>query len=330
MKSRSFIIFVLLAAIVFGGLALYGDLPDLLDQVVSFPASYWAAALGLTLANYMLRLVRWNYFLKLLGIKVGFRNSTIIFVSGLSMALSPGRVGELGKSYYLKEKLGVPVALSSAAVITERITDVIAVVLLSSWGLLLIPYGWTVMPLILGSTALGIAFLVMPWGNDLLLRLPLPERVRPFIVRSKSAFQQVLSPKPLVAAVGLSLLAWASEGIAFWLVLEGLDTTVSLGQAISVYAAATLLGAITLLPGGLVGTEGGMVALLQQLDINNTVASTATIIIRVCTLWFGVGLGILALAYLQLFMPKAWSGQAGCTTTSQPAITAEEGNIYGR
>ncbi len=262
----------------------------------------------------MIRLVRWNYFLKLLGIKVGHRNSAIIFVSGLSMALSPGRVGELGKSYYLKEKLGVPVALSSAAVITERITDLIAVVLLSSWGLLLIPYGWT----------------VMPWGNDLLLRLPLPERVQPFIIRSKSAFQQVLSPKPLVVAVGLSLLAWASEGLAFWLVLEGLDTTVSLGQAISVYAAATLLGAITLLPGGLVGTEGGMVALLQQLNVNNTLASTATVIIRVCTLWFGVGLGILALAYLQLFMPKVRSGQAGCITTSQPTFTAEEGNMYGR
>jgi len=296
--------FAVLGVAVFAGLALYGDLPELLGEISSFPIAYWFMALGLALANYLFRLARWHYYLKLLGVKIGLGASTVIFISGLSMAISPGRLGELAKSYFLKEKLDVPVALSSTAVVTERITDLISVLLLSLWGLTLIPYGWVVALAVLAAFAIFILLVVSPWGSDKLLRLPMPRRWRPFLSTSRDAFRQVFSVKPLVVALLLGTLAWSAEGCAMWLVLRGLDTTVSLGHAVSIYAAATLLGAITMLPGGLVGTEGGMVALLQQLGLTRTHASTATFIIRVCTLWFAVLIGLLALVYVQAHMPR--------------------------
>ena len=304
MKRRDLITFALLGIVVFAGLAFYGDLPELLDQLFEFPAVYWLMALGLALVNYVIRWIRWHYYLHLLGIKPGVWISSTIFVSGLAMAISPGRVGELAKSYYLKEKLDVPVSRSSAAVITERFTDMIAILLLSSWGLFLVPFGWIAFPLVLIFAAMLIIFLVSPWGTEKVQMLPVPKGLKSFLFTSREAFQQVLSPKPLVLAVALSLLAWLAEGTAMWLVLQGLDTSVSYGEAVSIYAAATLLGALTLLPGGLVGTEGGMIALLLQADLSNTEATTATFIIRICTLWFAVGIGILGMAYVQFMLPK--------------------------
>ena len=304
MKRRGLIIFAVLGMVVFLGLAFYGDLPEVLGQISSFPLSYWIMALGLALANYLFRLARWHYYLKLLGIKIGIGASAAVFMSGLSMAISPARLGELAKSYFLREKRDVPVALSAAAVVAERITDLVAVLLLSLWGLTLVPYGWAVALVILAGFGLFILFVVSPWGSAKLLRLPLPRRWRPFLTTSRDAFQQVFSLKPLAAAMTLGVLAWFAEGCALWLVLRGLDVTGSLGQAVSIYAVATLLGAITMLPGGLVGTEGGMVALLRQLGLTNTQASAATFIIRLCTLWFAVLIGLLALAYVQLYMPR--------------------------
>ena len=99
-------------------------------------------------------------------------------------------------------------------------------------------------------------------------------------------------------------MAWLAEGAALWFVLQGLNAPASFGSAVSIYAAATLLGALTLLPGGLVGTEGSMIALLQQLDLSSAEASVATIIIRICTLWFAVGIGILGMMYVHFLMPK--------------------------
>ena len=304
MKRRGLITFVILFVLVFVGLALYGDLPELLTQISSFPVVYWFMVLGLALANYLLRLLRWHYYLMTLQINIGLGASSAIFMSGLSMAISPGRVGELAKSYYLKEKLDVPVARSAAAVVAERVTDLISVLLISLWGLTLVPYGWAVAVSIL--LALGVFALIVfsPWGNGVILRLPLPRRWKPFLSTSRDALKAVFSIRPLAVAVVLGLLAWFAEGCGLWLVLRGLDATVSIGQAASIYAVATLIGAITMLPGGLVGTEGSMIALLQQLDLTKTSASAATFIIRVCTLWFAVLIGVLALLYVQVFMSR--------------------------
>ena len=304
MKRRGLITFVVLAIAVFAGLALYGDLPELLNQVSSFPVGYWFIVLGLAGANYLFRLVRWHYYLRVLGIKIGVPASAVIFMSGLSMAISPGRVGELAKSYYLKAKLDVPVARAATAVVAERVTDLVSVLLLSVWGLTLVPYGWVVAVVIFVGFAAFLAVVVSPLGTDVLARLPMPQRWRPFLTTSRDSLQLILSPRPLLVALVLSGLAWLAEGIGLWVVLKGLGADASLGEAVSIYAVATLLGAVTMLPGGLVGTEGGMIALLQHIGLTKTPASAATLIIRLCTLWFAVVIGLVALLYVQVYMPK--------------------------
>ena len=90
--------------------------------------------MGWALANYALRLVRWHYYLNVVGIRIGLLPSAWVFVAGLSMVISPGRVGELTKSYFLKDKLDVPVARSAAVVVAERVMDVASVLLLSAWA----------------------------------------------------------------------------------------------------------------------------------------------------------------------------------------------------
>lgn len=304
MRRRGLIIFAALGVLVFAGLAFYGDLPELLEEISSLPVVYWLAVLGLALSNYLIRLLRWHYYLSLLGVRIGLWTSAAIFLSGLSMAISPGRVGELAKAYLLKEKLDAPVALSSTVVITERITDVVSVLLLSLWGLTLVPYGWAVALVVFGVFAGFILLVATARGSRLLLRLPLPSRWRPFLGASRDAFQNLLSPRPFAIGLVLGAMAWFAEGLGLWLVLRGLDATASLGEAVSIYSAATLLGAITMLPGGLVGTEVGMVALLKQVDLTKIQASSATVIIRLCTLWFAVLVGTLAVIYVQVFMPR--------------------------
>ena len=227
-----------------------------------------------------------------------------IFLSGLSMAISPGRVGELAKSYFLKDKFDVPVARSAAVVVAERITDLLSVLLLSLWGLTLIPYGWAVAMAVLAAFGTFALLVISPWGSARLFRLPLPGRWRPFLSISRDALHSIFSLKPLMIAMMLGVAAWLAEGCALWLVLRGLGASASLGQAVSIYGVATLLGAVTMLPGGLVATEGGLIALLQQVDIAKTPASTATFIIRVCTLWFAVLIGLLALVFVQVYLPR--------------------------
>ena len=93
--------------------------------------------------------------------------------------------------------------------------------------------------------------------------------------------------------------AWCGEGVAWWLGLRGSGSDVALARGLPTDAAATLVGAVTALLGGLVGTEGSMLAFLQQSGVTRAAASAGTVLVRLVTLWFAVAVGLLALLALR-------------------------------
>ena len=100
-----------------------------------------------------------------------------------------------------------------------------------------------------------------------------------------------------VAAIGV--VAWLCECVGFAAIVNAFPGChVGLGLAMAIYAATTIAGALSFLPGGLVVTEGAMtLLLLQSADhMDQATAIDATLLIRIATLWLGlvVGLGFLA------------------------------------
>ena len=311
---------ILLTVVVFVGLFSYGDFRDLGGQLSRFPVIYLLAALGLAFANYALRFLRWSYYLHFLKIEVPFVSSVLVFLAGLAMAITPGKAGELIKSYLLRDRIGVPIAESAPVVVMERLTDVIAVVLLALMGLALLPLPvLLVVAVVLGLLA-GIVALIATRRGDRIFELPLIRRWSGSLRTSAEGMRRLAGPRPLVVAVILGLGAWFCEGLALWVVLEGLDAHVSLLRALSIYAAATLVGAVSALPGGLIGTEGSMLAMLQQSGVAKGAATAGTLLVRLVTLWFAVALGMLALFLLNRLRPNANLQQCG---TDQAALHAK-------
>ena len=306
---------ILLTVVVFVGLFSYGDFRDLGGQLSRFPVSYLLAALGLAFANYALRFLRWSYYLHFLKIDVPFASSLLVFLAGLAMAITPGKAGELIKSYLLRDRVGVPIAESAPVVVMERLTDVIAVVLLALMGLALLPLQvLLVVAVVLGLIA-GIVALILTRRGDRIFDLPLIRRFGSSLRTSAQGMRRLTGPRPMVVAGILGLGAWFSEGLALWVVLEGLDAHVSLLRALSIYAAATLVGAVSALPGGLIGTEGSMLAMLRQSEVTKGAATAGTLLVRLATLWFAVALGMLALLFLNRLRPSANLQQCGSDRT---------------
>ena len=74
--------------------------------------------------NYVLRFVKWQYYLKLIGVQ-GFPrgHSALSYLAGLGMVVTPGKVGEWLKCYLLRELHGTPFTRSAPILIAERLTD---------------------------------------------------------------------------------------------------------------------------------------------------------------------------------------------------------------
>jgi uncharacterized protein (TIRG00374 family) len=320
-KRSSIIIFILLSIAVFTGLAIYGDTKAIAGSLLVLSPLYWLATLGLILVHILVRLLRWNYYLRVLGVSADSRVSALVFIAGLGLIIVPGRVGELAKSYYLKRNLDIPIRLSVPVIITERIADVIAVLVLGLWGLVFIPFGWAIIGATLVTLALFMIFLASPRAVEVLVCLPILRRWEPVLRDSGQALRTLFSPKVTFVGLTSGCLAWFVIGLSFWLVLQGLGSGVSIPAAVSIFSAATLVGSITMLPGGLVSTEASMLALLQQIGLTGAMASASILIIRICTLWFAVIIGFGALLYVQKRQPA----QRRVTAPLEEAVTAAPG-----
>ena len=98
-------VFFVLGVVVTAGISAYSQL-DLAFLTGEFSYRYLPIILLLAPLNYCFRYLKWRYFLGELGVKVPERENALIFIAGLSMTLTPGKVGELLKCYLLYESQG--------------------------------------------------------------------------------------------------------------------------------------------------------------------------------------------------------------------------------
>ena len=307
MSGRNWLILLLLTVAAFAGLLVYGDLREVSGLLVDSPTLYFgfAAALGLAMINYALRYLRWLMYLRALGIRVPLTVSLSVFTAGLALSITPGKAGELLKSVWLSRSAGVPVSASAPAVVMERLTDVVSVGLLGLVGVALLP---TTMALVVAGILVAVmiaSVLAASRFGTLALRLPVLRRWREPLENSQEGLRKLMTPPMVAAAVILGTLAWAAEGLALWIIVAGMGEQISALIAIPISAAAALVGAITALPGGLVGFEGSMVALLRQSGLGAPEAALATLLTRLATLWFAVLIGLLAWLWISRSEPAA-------------------------
>ena len=306
LRSQFFISIVFGAAAV-GGLLVYGDVRGIGGSLADFKWEYLPAILGLTLFNYAMRFVKWQYYLRISDIRgLPFVDSLLIFLSGLAMAMTPAKVGEWIKSYFLYVERGVAISRSAPIVLAERLSDGYAMILLSIGGLLLFKQGW-VFIVVLAFIGLGFAaaFRFRPfatWSVSLAQRVPVARRYSGFIQGFYENAFLLFSPRALALPVAMGLLSWAGEGVALYFVFRGLGAENSgelVVMGIFVLSTTTMAGAALLVPGGLGVAEGGITGLGQSLvGLTREAAATSALIIRLCTLWFGVAIGLAALVVL--------------------------------
>jgi uncharacterized protein (TIRG00374 family) len=305
--ARGVVLMALLGVAVFALVVAWGDAPAVLRALADFPPLLVVPVLLLTVWNYALRWLKWQWYLSILGLsRLPKTTTTLVFLSGFAMSLTPGKAGELTKSLFLKDLAGAPIARTAPIVFAERLTDGIAMLLLASAGLIGFRLG---VPALLAVAAGAVAAVILIQARPLAHALfRLAEHIKPaqrLIASLELAYdsaRELLSWRRLAIAVGIGTVSWAGECLALYLILLGLGAQPGptlLNQATFALASASLVGSASLLPGGLGAAEGTVAGVLELLAGQpREVAAAATLLIRACTLWFGVALGSVALAAL--------------------------------
>ncbi|UUX95455.1 YbhN family protein [Aquabacterium sp. J223] len=296
-RWRGLIVSVVLASVGYLAFALWGGWHEVSAAVVHVGALGWLALLGLSLVNYGLRFWRWQIYLRCLGSPQPWRPSLRIYLAGFALTTTPGKAGELIRGVFLRQR-GVPGVHTVAAFVSERLADLVAVLLLTCIGLSGHPEVW---PLLVGAAVLCVLVLALVRSAPLLQRWQSglgDARLARVTRRTLELLQGAAAchrGPVLLQAMGLSVVAWTAEAYALHLLLQWLELPTTFGFSFLVYAVGMLAGALSFLPGGLGGTEAAMLALMMAAGHPRAQAVAATVVIRITTLWFAVVLGLLAL-----------------------------------
>ena len=160
LKYRKSIIFWSIVGIIVTALIMMiSDIKQVLYLLSEINIKILPFILMLAPLNYLLRYVKWNYYLKKIEINLPPRINRAIFISGLSMTITPGKIGELIKAYLIKEVNGTEISVTSPVIMAERLTDAVAMIILASVGSLAYSYGqyillFTFLFLTIGTAAL--------------------------------------------------------------------------------------------------------------------------------------------------------------------------------
>jgi uncharacterized protein (TIRG00374 family) len=200
----------------------------------------------------------------------------------------------------------VPAARTAPIVIAERLTDLVALVVLGVAGVA--AYG-VAEPLVASAAIVVALGLFVVWWKplahtviDQAARIGPIGRIAPRLREMYDTLSGLVTPAPLGWGTGLGILAWLCECLGFAIIVRGFaGADVSTGLATLIYAVTTVAGALSFLPGGLGVTEASMALLLARsaTGVDQPTAIAATILTRLCTLWFAVLLGLVALAVLR-------------------------------
>lgn len=294
------------------------------SRLVSILSETNLAIIGLVLllyfGNLLTKALRWHYLLNTSGLKTSYKTALSFVIVGLSVnSVTPGRIaGEPVRAYMLREKSGYHFGGILATVFTEKVMDLLVLVLFAVIGFALI---MTLLPFIGGLFLVAfivIVILFLATVIYLALHLSSLERVANWFVRMASriarrplpkwekavsrtitnfsgGFRGILRSKRMtITTFSLTTIIWLNEAVRVFLVMYALspDSVPFVGFVLIASSLATLLGSFV--PGGTFNVA--LIAMVFNASgVNISLATTAGLLMTLTSIWILVPLGIVVI-----------------------------------
>lgn len=287
------------------GLALWAASgEDIWHQVLMLSVAQIALLLALSLCNYILRALRWQLYAGVLGAPLNVVQTMRHYLGGFALTLTPARLGELVRLRWIARESGRKLEHLAPLILVDRAGDLAAAGLLLAIALGFGTSGITggvpvaifalIAALVATRPTLFRALVNASFG--LIGRKP---RLFVRLRRAAFALHPFSAPTIIIPAMLLGGVGWFAEGYSFYLLLDWMGASVTMWSAVAIFLFSMMTGGATGAPGGVGGAEAAMLALLSLQGVPLETAIAATAIIRITTLWFAVGLGVLVFPFAE-------------------------------
>jgi len=281
----------------------YSDFQEFSINISQFEFSYLPIILAFIFLGIIIRGTRQQLLYKQIEVFISFKTGILLYISGLSMIVTPGGSGELIKSYYLKKNFGYPLAKTFPVVIMERLLDLAGISgVLLIVGLLLGNHNIILLMLIL----LSVVSLIFVSGKkeklfnfllSILEKIPILKKQATSFSESYQVFGELTSSKIMTKTLGLSFFVWMTDAIMIYFIFIGFNLNFDIIFSTFSMYGSLLLGVLTMVPAGVGVTEISFVEILKGEGVDTAVSTSLVVLFRLVTIWFSTALGFCATRY---------------------------------
>ncbi len=253
--------------------------------------SYLLLAIILWVGGSLIRTVRWHFMLSVFDNRIPFKKNFKYYLAGFSFIISPGRMGEIVRSPYIKRDYGISISKTSSIVFLERFYDLLGLTFILCIGLVLVEFTMTV--LLIPICVIIFIVLVLKNKNKMLKLLKIMSKIKIFkkldsnVEEIYDSVQKLMKKKLFLFGFSISTLTHLLHTVAVYFLILGLGAVISFEEIMVIFPAALFIAAISFIPAGIGILEGGMIGLLTLYGVQYEIAIATTILIRI------VGIGIL-------------------------------------
>ncbi len=128
----------IIGLVIFGFILIKVNIPDILAIFSEIRIFYIVLALFLIVPLIAMKAYRWQYLLKMQDIDYSFRATFLMYLTGMYLGIiTPGRVGEFVKGFYLKNDKKVSLGKAFSSVLVDRLFDLFMLIIMGCLGLLI-------------------------------------------------------------------------------------------------------------------------------------------------------------------------------------------------
>jgi uncharacterized protein (TIRG00374 family) len=271
-------------------------------------ANYWWLIPGIAVyfAAVWARTWRWHYMLRHIKVISLRRLFPVVVIGYMGNNVYPARAGEVLRSYILKRREAVPVSVSLATVVLERLFDGLVMLLFVFVTLPFapLPAGYDLLVSVFSVIFLAalVVFLVLAirparmgrvyaWLVDRVVPAGWRPRVHGLFDRFVEGLQSLRSPRELALIFLSSTLIWLGETTKYWFVMWAFYPAMSVHFTVLMLMTA-VVNLFTTLPStpGYVGTfDAPGIAILTAYSVPKAVAAGYTLVLHIA-LWLPITL----------------------------------------
>ncbi len=306
-------------------------IPEIVEIIQGVNPLYYSLAVGLLFLNNLFYALAWQYFLRPLSIKVPLKKTFLfVWIGALVDILIPAESisGDASRAYLMSKESSENAGKVLASIVSHRILSIVITLsslIISSLSLFVLnihveAFVFNLIIIIMFGTVISLVFVFLLIFKEQLTQktIDLMLRFLAFVSRGRlhlanlrvnaqktlKAFHQSMevfreNRRSLLQPVVFSLLSWFLSVLTSFLVFASIGYPINLGVLIIVYSIVT---SVQTVPIGIVAGVGPveiiMSSLYSLLDVPLGVSASATVLIRIITVWFKLLVGFVAFQWV--------------------------------